>query len=76
MADQTEKNPRNVHGKYYNDMSCIDCDMCREIAPAFFTRDDGEGLSYVWKQPESPNEIALAEEALSACPTETIGNNG
>jgi ferredoxin len=76
MADKTDKNPLNVSGKYYNDMSCIDCDLCREIAPQIFTRDDDEGLTYVHRQPENQSEIGLAEEALNACPTETIGNDG
>lgn len=76
MADRTDKNPLNVPGKYYNDLSCIDCDLCREIAPQFFTRDDDEGLSYVWKQPVTPEEIEAAEEARQGCPTETIGDDG
>lgn len=76
MADRTDKNPLNVPGKYYNDLSCIDCDLCREIAPQIFTRDDDEGLSYVWNQPVTPDEIAAAEEARQACPTETIGDDG
>ena len=53
MADRTDKNPLNVRGTYYNDLSCIDCDMCREIAPEVFARDEAEGLSYVWRQPVS-----------------------
>jgi len=76
MADPADKNSRNVPGPYYNDLTCIDCDLCREIAPEFFTRDDEEGLTYVWKQPTSPEEIEKAEEALFSCPTETIGNDG
>jgi len=76
MAEKTDKNPLNVAGDYYNDMTCIDCDLCREIAPTFFTRDDEEGLSYVHRQPITPAEIALAEEALASCPTETIGSDG
>jgi len=76
MADATDKNPLNVPGAFYNDLSCIDCDLCREIAPETFTRDDLEGLSYVWKQPSNPNQIALANEALESCPTETIGDDG
>ena len=76
MADRTEKNPLNVPGNYYNDLSCIDCDLCRELAPGVFRRDDEEGLSYVWKQPMTADEILAAEEALSSCPTETIGNDG
>lgn len=76
MADRTDKNPLNVPGSYYNDLTCIDCDLCREIAPHVFTRDDEEGLSYVWKQPVTPEEFAAAEEARRSCPTETIGNDG
>ncbi len=76
MADRTDKNPLNVPGNYYNDLSCIDCDFCREIAPQFFTRDNDEGLTYVWKQPATPEEIAVAQKALLGCPTETIGDDG
>lgn len=76
MPDPTEKNPRNVSGAYYNDLSCIDCDICRKIAPAFFTRDDEEALSYVWKQPITQEDIDEAEQARLACPTDTIGNDG
>jgi ferredoxin len=76
MADHTDKNPLNVSGKYYNDLTCIDCDLCREIAPEVFKRDDDEGLSYVWRQPTTPAEIAAAEMAHHSCPTETIGNDG
>lgn len=76
MADPTDKNPLNVFGKYYNDTTCIDCDLCREMAPAIFARDDDEGLSYVWKQPATFEEVELAEQARCACPSETIGNDG
>ncbi|MGB6221868.1 ferredoxin [Haloferula sp.] len=76
MADKTDKHPQNVPGRFYNDSSCIDCDMCREIAPEIFTRDDQEGTTYVFRQPTTPDEISLAQEALASCPTETIGNDG
>jgi len=76
MADRTDKHPRNAPGSFYNDLSCIDCDMCREIAPEVFRRDDEEGQSYVWRQPDSPDELARAREAMDRCPTETIGCDG
>ncbi|OYV06290.1 MAG: ferredoxin [Verrucomicrobiales bacterium VVV1] len=76
MADPTDKNPLNVPGNYYNDLTCIDCDLCREIAPQIFIRDDEEGLSYVWKQPASVEELAAAEVARDSCPTQSIGNDG
>ncbi len=76
MADKTDKNPLNATGRYYNDMTCIDCDLCRVTAPAFFVRDEEEGFTYVNHQPITPAEIALAKEALNSCPTESIGNDG
>jgi ferredoxin len=76
MADRNDRNPRNVPGRYYNDNSCIDCDLCRGIAPEIFTRDDDEGLTYVHRQPVTATEMARAEEAMASCPTETIGNDG
>ena len=76
MANRTRKTPTNVPGSFYVDETCIDCDICRETAPATFRRDDENGLSYVWQQPANDEERALAEEALQSCPTETIGNDG
>ena len=76
MADTNDKNPRNIPGKYYTDHSCIDCDLCREIAPEIFKRDDEEGLTYVWHQPVTQEDFAQAELARDNCPTETIGNDG
>jgi len=76
MADKKLKNPENVPGKYYVDNTCIDCDMCRTLAPKIFARHDEGGYSYVFKQPETPEEIAEAEEGLNACPTDTIGKDG
>lgn len=76
MADKNTKQPRNVPGPFYVDGSCIDCDICRIDAPAFFKRDDETGYSYVWKQPETDTEKALARDALDGCPTDSIGADG
>ena len=76
MADKNLKNRENVSGKFYVDNTCIDCDLCRNIAPKFFTRSDEGGYSYVCRQPQTPEEIEQAEEARASCPTETIGNDG
>jgi ferredoxin len=76
MAELNERLPKNVAGGYYVDSSCIDCDLCRNTAPAFFTRDDDAGFSFVHRQPATAEERALAEEAKNDCPTESIGNNG
>ena len=58
------------------DSSCIDCDLCREKAPAFFSRNADIGMSVVHRQPETVEEIALCEDAMTGCPTESIGNDG
>jgi ferredoxin len=76
MADIANKYPENVTGKYYVDNQCIDCDLCRETAPANFTRNDDGGYSYVFKQPTTPDEEAQCKEAMEGCPVEAIGNNG
>ena len=76
MADAANKYPENVEGKFYVDDQCIDCDLCRETAPANFRRNDDGGHSYVYKQPESPDEETLCKEAMEGCPVEAIGSDG
>ena len=76
MANQTEKHPLNVNGAFYNDLTCVDCGLCPEIAPTLFRRDDDGGYSYVYKQPETDEEKSVAKEAVECCPTESIGDDG
>lgn len=76
MADSANKYPENVPGKFYVDDQCIDCDLCRETAPANFKRNDDGGHSYLYKQPETPDEEGLCKEAMEGCPVEAIGNDG
>ncbi len=76
MADTANKYAENVAGDFYVDDQCIDCDLCRETAPANFKRSDDGGYSYVFKQPITPEEEDLCRQALEGCPVEAIGNNG
>jgi len=76
MPDRINKNPANVPGPFYVDESCIDCDMCRTTAPQFFRRHEENGYTYVYRQPITAEEVALADEARNGCPTESIGNAG
>ena len=76
MADAANKYPENVPGKFYVDDQCIDCDLCRETAPSNFKRNDDGGHSFVYKQPESPEEETLCKEAMEGCPVEAIGSDG
>jgi len=73
MANILDRLPQNVPGRFYVDSSCIDCGLCPSTAPAHFRRDDESGQSFVFCQPETPEEIALCREALEGCPTESIG---
>ena len=75
MATLSDRLPTNVAGRYYVDSSCIDCDQCRVLAPEFFGRDDDSAMSFVKKQPETAEELAAVEQAISECATASIGND-
>ncbi|MDR1255619.1 MAG: ferredoxin [Puniceicoccales bacterium] len=67
---------QNVAGRFYVDTDkCIDCDLCRDIAPAFFARDD-DGYSKIIKQPASADEVEACIEAMDSCPVTAIVDNG
>jgi ferredoxin len=36
MANLKKRVPENVPGDFFVDSTCIDCDACRQIAPAVF----------------------------------------
>lgn len=76
MSDKTSKWPNNIKGRFYVDQSCIDCDACRTEAPDYFRRDDENGYSFVYRQPQTAEEEALCRAALAACPVEAIGDDG
>ena len=71
MAQLQRRLAHNTPGDFYVDSSCIDCDACRQIAPAVF-RDHG-GHSIVYHQPADPGQMHRALMALVACPTASIG---
>jgi ferredoxin len=73
MADLNQKLPENAPGAFYVDATCIDCELCRELAPAHFTRQDNQGYSYVYRQPRSGDEAESCESARQHCPVEAIG---
>jgi glyoxylase-like metal-dependent hydrolase (beta-lactamase superfamily II)/ferredoxin len=72
MAQLPLRLSENVAGDFYVDSSCIDCDTCRQIAPAVF-RDHG-GQSSVHQQPRNAGDLRRALMALVACPTASIGS--
>src|SRR5579885_353814 len=71
MAERSKAVPENAPGAFFVDSSCIDCDTCRQLAPATFA---DTGLhSYVRVQPRTADEARAALQALLACPTASIG---
>jgi glyoxylase-like metal-dependent hydrolase (beta-lactamase superfamily II)/ferredoxin len=71
MADLRKKLATNVAGNFFVDSTCINCDTCRQLAPAAF-RETGE-YSAVYHQPEAEAELQDAWRALIACPVGSIG---
>jgi len=71
MADLSKKLNGNAPGEFFVDSSCIDCDLCRQIAPQVFREEDD--ASVVARQPASSGESLRAEMALLTCPTGSIG---
>ncbi|MDB4969660.1 MAG: fold metallo-hydrolase [Myxococcales bacterium] len=65
--------PVNAPGAFFVDDSCIDCDACRQLAPATFARSSRHAQSYVAAQPEGETATERALMALVACPTASIG---
>ena len=71
MANSAKQVPENVLGDFFVDSTCIDCDACRQIAPAVFSQ--AAETSYVSHQPETPEDRRSALHALLSCPTGSIG---
>jgi glyoxylase-like metal-dependent hydrolase (beta-lactamase superfamily II)/ferredoxin len=71
MANPRKRVPENVPGDFYVDSTCIDCDACRQIAPAVF--GEARQTSFVHAQPVSADGRRLALRALLSCPTGSIG---
>ena len=73
MARVAERLRENAEGEFFVDSSCIDCGICREVAPNVYSRADAIGLSIVHRQPTTDDEQVRAAMGLVACPTSSIG---
>src|SRR5512142_585596 len=71
MADRSKTVEENVPGEFFVDTTCIDCDACRQLAPAVF--GDAPSTSRVHSQPRDESTRRAAEHALLACPVGAIG---
>ena len=76
MNTEIEKHPLNVAGRYYVDCAtCLDHDLCVEIAPNNFRKDDNY-TAYVFKQPSNPEEETQCRKAVDYCPVGAIHGDG
>ena len=66
---------QNVPGRFYVTEDCLACETCQNVAPNNFRYGD-DGLSYVFKQPDDPEEIERCEKAVSGCPMEAVRDYG
>lgn len=73
MARKADRLPSNASGDLYVDRSCIDCDLCRQLAPSTFARDGETDQSFVHAQPTDDVARHRALMALVTCPTASIG---
>ena len=71
MAERARSVAENAPGSFFVDSTCIDCDTCRQLAPATFA--DAGTHSYVHLQPRGVSETRAALRALVACPSASIG---
>ncbi|MDQ5965086.1 MAG: fold metallo-hydrolase [Cyanobacteriota bacterium erpe_2018_sw_39hr_WHONDRS-SW48-000098_B_bin.30] len=71
MADIKKAYADNVSGQFFVDSTCINCDTCRQLAPAVFA--DQGAHSYVFAQPVDAGATRAATRALICCPTGSIG---
>lgn len=76
MPNPNARLPENQSGRYYVDSQCINCDVCRDLAPANFRRGTTKKYAFVYQQPRSEQEESLCREALLSCPVEAIGDDG
>ena len=74
MAQSALRLEQNAPGDFFVDSTCIDCDACRQIAPAVFSEVGGQSI--VFRQPETAVELLAAQKALLSCPTASIGDVG
>jgi len=67
MANPKKRVPENVPGDFFVDSTCIDCDACRQIAPAVF--GEAAETSFVKAQP-----VASADRRQTLQALQFLGN--
>ena len=82
MANNKMKHSMNVAGAWYtthqddpNGEGCIACTICYTDASEFF-KEDEDGNAYVYKQPETKDEIQQCQDMADTCSVGSIGSDG
>ncbi|NDD66356.1 ferredoxin [bacterium] len=75
MASHDARLSDNVPGPWFVDDSCIACDTCVGLAPAYFKLTSDDRHAYVWAQPAQPEAWRQCESARLACPVGAIGHD-
>ncbi len=75
MSNAAESWEDNATGSWYVDKSCILCSLCVQLAPNNFKESDAGDHDFVYKQPDTEDELAQCEEAKIQCPVEAIGSD-
>lgn len=75
MSNGPKKLLENAPGKFYVTDDCLACEACQDVAPGNF-RYGEYSMSYVFKQPTTPEELRQCQEAMEGCPLEAIWDDG
>jgi ferredoxin len=69
----SRKHPQNPDGRFWIDQDvCMFCKACIYEAPENIRFDDAAGMSYVFKQPETAEELRAVQSAIHCCPVEAV----
>ena len=69
--------PLNVTGPFYvEDGCCLICDLPRTLAPDMFKYDDTGRHCYVYKQPETKDQVTRMLEAVASAEVACIRCRG
>lgn len=71
MANVKKRVAEDAPGDFFVDATCIDCDTCRQLAPAVFA--EAADHAFVRQQPTTPQDRRHSLHALVCCPTGSIG---
>ena len=81
VANLAKRVPQDVAGDFFVDTTCIDCDTCRQLAPAVF--GEAAETAFVQAQPETARRAAagaagagLVSDRLDRLPGRGRSENG